>query len=648
MQRMKKHLFILSITVLFALLIKTSYAQTVYENYVDGQIYFALKNNISYKAPPANNTTINIDQLPFLNSLFSKYTITALKAPFSVLNSDILKRTFHLHFTDVSKVDSIITELENNKEIEYAEKVPLHKISGFIPDDPFYNPTDQWFLYRIDAEGAWELAGDSIIKIAVVDNAVQVTHEDLFDNVYINEKEIINNGIDDDDNGYIDDIYGWSIDAGDNDPTPPSNVFPWDHGTHVAGIVSAITNNVTGVASIGNNKNRIIGIQSTLSGSSNPFGVDDPWSGVVYAAEIGVNVINMSLGGSSFSTTIQNLINAVYDAGIVIIAAAGNDNVQTNAYPAAYANVISVAATDSSDKKAWFSNYGSWVDISAPGTEMLSTSTYGNPKYQSYEGTSQAAPLVSGLCGLMLSVSPFINPGQIESCLKSSADDIEDILNSNHKGKMGAGRINAKRAMECVRELVQVNASIVGIELQNTSYCNGYISPMIRIKNEGPRTIDSIKIKYQFDDGTIYTDTWKQTLQQGDTGLVTLFYQAAMGINKKNIKVFIDKVNGFIDIDHQFDTLLADFCNIEENFSDEIKVYSSILDNRVFISFDLKTEASYIIEIFDELGNIIWETKGEKSFGGTLQVNLDDYAAHAMYFVRVQSGEMIGVRKFIL
>ncbi|MES1219845.1 MAG: S8 family serine peptidase, partial [Bacteroidota bacterium] len=280
----------------------------------------------------------------------------------------------------------------------------------------------------------------SNVVIAIVDDAVSRNHSDLSPNLWVNPGEIAGNGIDDDGNGFIDDINGYDVADNDANPNPPSLAF--DHGTHVAGIASAATNNNNGISSIGYSCKLMC-----VKASNTPSLITNGYDGIIYAANSGANVINLSWGSSSFSTTAQNIINYARSKGCIIVAAAGNDNVSTLFYPAAYTGVISVAATAPGDTKASFSNYGNWITVSAPGLNIYSTlpgDTYGN-----LSGTSMASPLVAGLVGLMRSLNPGMPAADLINCLKTTATNI-DALNPTYTGQLGTGRIDAEAAMQCV------------------------------------------------------------------------------------------------------------------------------------------------------------------------------------------------------
>jgi gliding motility-associated-like protein len=329
----------------------------------------------------------------------------------------------------------------------YIELAPIHK-SFLTPNDLHIN---QWHLKKINAEAAWDIrTGKSTVVLAIVDDAVDTKHEDLKNIIYKNPLEIPGNGIDDDGNGYKDDVFGWNANYKNGNANPPFlNAADFTHGTHCAGIASAETNNNIGIASIAYNV-RILPV--SCADTTMPGFIMAGFEGIVYAADAGAKVISLSWGGGGFSNTGQLTINYALNKGAVICAAAGNSNVNTPMYPAAYKGVISVAASDQNDKKANFSNYGSWIDISAPGVNIWSTVTGSSNKYDYMSGTSMACPLTAGLCALMLSQNSRLSASNIETCLKQTADNING-LNPGYNNLLGAGRINALNALRCVKPL---------------------------------------------------------------------------------------------------------------------------------------------------------------------------------------------------
>ena len=314
------------------------------------------------------------------------------------------------------------------------------------PNDlgPQSGTNNQWGLWRINAQDAWDITTGTGIIVAIVDDAVLTTHPDLIPNL----------------------LPGYDVADNDNDPMPNNSAM--SHGTHVAGISGAATNNGVGVASIG------FGIRILPVKSSNQSEViTDAYAGVIWAADNGADVINMSWGGSGFSNTGQNIITYAYDAGCVNVAAAGNDNTSQVFYPAGYDHVISVASTTTNDAKSSFSNYGGWVDVSAPGSAIRSTyfNSSFTPTYANLQGTSMASPMVAGLAGLVWSVNPEMSPDQIIECVISTTDDIS-AANPSFLNQLGTGRINAHEAVLCA--LATVNAPpVANISSPNLVNCPG-------------------------------------------------------------------------------------------------------------------------------------------------------------------------------
>lgn len=418
----------------------------------DGKIWIKVKadypvyREISFDGTTSENPgDLPFKTLQFIEKLSVKYQFTKLSKPFyQAKNYEPLQNLYQIDFTDYANADNILKDLTKFEGVEYAEKVPMMYTTITVPNDPYYTTTEGWGLFKINAGMAWDYSlGSSTITVAVVDNAMQLAHPDLSGAWWTNPGEIAGNGIDDDGNGYVDDVHGYDVADDDNDPNPPSTSF--DHGTHVSGIVGASTNNSTGVASIGYGVS-VIPVKSTNDAAS-PTSVTNGYDGIIYAANCGADVINMSWGGYSYSATAQNIIDYAYGLGCIIVAAAGNDDITTSHYPSSYNNVISVASTTTDDSKSSFSNYGSDIDVSAPGSYIYSTLP--NNTYGYMSGTSMASPMVAGLCGLMLSLNPGLTQSDVQTCLENSCDDI-DAQNPSYINQLGAGRINAQAAMSCV------------------------------------------------------------------------------------------------------------------------------------------------------------------------------------------------------
>lgn len=311
-----------------------------------------------------------------------------------------------------------------------------------IPNDPHFG--EQWNLSLIDMPGAWAIErGDPEVIVAVVDTGFDYTHTDLASQTWVNVDEIPDNGIDDDDNGYIDDVHGWDFSVlssgtenggagnGDNDPIDVSG-----HGTHVAGIVGAAADNDIGIAGIAWNCTLmpirgagVAGIRDNRSAAA-----------IVYAVDNGARVINMSWGGRDRSFVLRDAVDYAYARGVLMVAASGNESEGDSIFPAGYRKVMSVAATEQHKQRFYRSNFGASIDIGAPGNVILSTHI--NERYRSLSGTSMATAHVSGVAALVMSKRPSLTPEDVRQILVSTTDPITESPEL-----VGAGNLNAARAL---------------------------------------------------------------------------------------------------------------------------------------------------------------------------------------------------------
>jgi subtilisin family serine protease len=340
---------------------------------------------------------------------------------------------------DGNTLEALVDEMNLNKirtldyEIEAAYLDHIFEIQESETLDGNINDIDypsQWNLNSIKAESAWKLSKGEGVVIAVIDTGIDYRHKDLAENIWINEGEIPDNGIDDDNNGFIDDVYGWDFvkegnllcEAGedcsgrDNDPQDFHG-----HGTHVAGIIAAVQNNNFGISGIAP-KAKIMPLRAAYStGSSAILHTSDIIDAISYAINNGADVINMSFAGYSLGA-LKEILDLANDLNIVLVAAAGNLGNSEKIYPAALDSVIAVGALDQNNYKAYISNYGDWVDIAAPGVGIYSTSPYDSFKYKT--GTSMAAPQVAGVAALIISKNKLktYSSEEIRELIKSSAE----------------------------------------------------------------------------------------------------------------------------------------------------------------------------------------------------------------------------------
>ncbi len=368
---------------------------------------------------------------------------------YSISNS--LERIAYVEIEPSDNLPYLVKKIESLDFIQYAELEPISKLND-IPNDPMIGM--QYYLQKIHAIEAWEfLDSTKTITVGIVDTGIDYTHEDIKDNIYNNLGEMgldsnnadkSTNGIDDDANGYIDDWRGWdfsassdTIDGEDNDPMP-GNL----HGTHVGGTIGAIINNSIGISPVAKYV-KLMPVKAAADDSESKT-MSNSYQALLYAALKGAKVINCSWGSTSKSATEEEMVKTAQAAGAIIVAAAGNDQSYVEQYPASYPDVFSVAATDSSDRKAYFSNYHSTIDIAAPGVDIWATIPENGYRY--LDGTSMATPIVAAVTAMTINKFPDYTPIQIQEHIKACSDNI-DSLDYAYAGKIGKGRINAYKAL---------------------------------------------------------------------------------------------------------------------------------------------------------------------------------------------------------
>ncbi len=363
--------------------------------------------------------------------------------------------------------------------------------------------TDPNYIYQlhhaqINSPGAWDIStGSSSVVIAVVDSGVDLDHPDLAANIWSNTDEIPGNGVDDDGNGYIDDYRGWDVYNDNNDPNPEPDGYDNNgdgtkddqvcHGTLVAGLAAAVGDNGFGTAGLCWHS-RIMPIQ--IFPDDGTTTVSAVVEGIDYAVDNNADVINLSIG-SSFIDSFSPPINRAYAAGICVVSAAGNETREITASSSTWRSpvcndgpnpltdnyVLGVGAVDQYDVRTWFTNYdtsgANFVDVSAPGQEVYGPAYYDptydfNSYFYTNSGTSFSAPIVSGLCGLVLSVHPEYSPAQVYQAIRETTDNIDDA-NPGYAGTLGTGRINAGRALG--QELPP--AAVTDFEANDTAGDNG-------------------------------------------------------------------------------------------------------------------------------------------------------------------------------
>ena len=351
----------------------------------------------------------------------------------------------------------------DDPRIAFIEPNYTFTVADTVPDDERFE--NMWALDNtgqtgglidadIDAPEAWDLqTGNTDVVIGVIDSGIDYTHPDLAENIWTNPGEIAGNGIDDDDNGYIDDIHGWDFSSGDADPMDGHG-----HGTHVAGTIAAAGNNEIGVAGVNWNAKLMPLRFLNDAGSGSIY---QALRALEYATMMGAQITNNSWIGENYSSSTQIAIDQANAAGSIYVVCAGNDrNDNDNApvYPASYLgdNVITVAATTHADNLSSFSNFGEEsVDLGAPGSSILSTKPGGG--YTTKSGTSMATPHVAGVASLLLSKRPDLAPVEVRQAILQGTDSVESLSGKTVSG----GRLNAYGAL---MEVAPANGQFVDVQ----------------------------------------------------------------------------------------------------------------------------------------------------------------------------------------
>ncbi len=446
--------------ILFSLLFMISAVLIAQPRYSSHELIVRFKNQISLESSKTG--------IGKFDELLDKYIVEDARP---IIQTDALN-IYHFTFEKELDFNAIQEGLKGSSEIIYTQPNYLNEMLSITPNDEYYYK--QWGLPAIKANNAWEVEkGNEQIIIAIIDSGIEYDHPDLEQNIWINHNEIPDNLIDDDHNGYVDDWMGWDftetsiVDAmgdfreRDNDPLDDLG-----HGTHIAGIIAAQTNNHTGVSGttwFTKCMNLRAGFRTTLGGYLED---DDVSAAIVYAAQNGAQIISISWGDAIMAPIIKDACDYAYDLGVTIIASAGNEGGVGLLYPAALENVLSVTAVDEDLKICSFSSYGEGIDLSGPGLSIFST--YLDGDYKEESGTSMAAPFVAGCAGLLLAQNPLLLNDEVYNLLRLSCDDLGS---DGYDYVYGYGIINAEKLMQNANLEQQPQSTI-----SYPSYNSGHVS----------------------------------------------------------------------------------------------------------------------------------------------------------------------------
>ena len=331
---------------------------------------------------------------------------------------------------------------------------------AIVPNDPYFG--EQWYLDQIHATEAWDITtGSPNVVVAVIDTGVDIYHEDLEENIWTNPGEIIGNGKDDDDNGFVDDLHGWNFVAGTNDVRPWGDATDDDaliHGTLVASIIAGKGNNGIGIAGVAWDSKimPLVAIANDGTGSTT-----DVANAIRYAVDNGADIVNLSIEGDTEDPDLSEAIGYARSHGVLTVTVAGNGEEYgrnldaTPVHPACSGpngmlGSLTVTASDERDEKASFANYGSCVDVMAPGMDIFAARPVerGGLSYEGeFNGTSVAAPIVTGVAALLKSIHPTWGASELRDRVMSSATAVDAMRVASLSGGVGSGRVDAAAAV---------------------------------------------------------------------------------------------------------------------------------------------------------------------------------------------------------
>ena len=661
--------------------------------YVPNQIVVKLSSDIL--KPSLNDQVGYITTgCPDLDDLNQKYGVKKFVREFpdtsplqpAEVNTD-LRRYYIIEFNSDINAQQIVRAFNNSECVEKAELIGIHPIYESIPNDPRFL-TDQWNFYDaedndVDATDAWDYeTGDATVVLGLLDSGLQYNSSDLGGaspytqgNVWINWVEYNGTpGVDDDGNGYVDDWIGWDFvnniynawpgedaDTPDNEPTDFNG-----HGTHVGGIMGAITNNGTMVAGLAGGWNdgspgpangvKIMALRIGWSGEymGQEVGyvrMDFAAQALYYATNHGATAVNCSWGSSN-TGGLGAAVDYAIANGVLVVAAAGNDGDSYPDYLGTRTDVINVCATNSSDVKPYWSNYGTWVDVTAPGVDIISTYSYHyNPNYVAWiSGTSQAAPHVTGEAGLLKSYADTLTRDQIDALIRTYVDDIDD-LNPGYEGLLGSGRINVFKAVDGV---VAPSVTVIQPNGGEVLYI-GQVYPIIW-EAEDNVGIVLTDIDYSVDGGSNWMDIveldgnpgtydWTVTGPPSSTCRMRVTCYDAVGLSgtdmsdedfcppyKLQVRNFT--ISGPSGLPGRF--------ALHRNYPNPFNPTTSI-------SFSLPQDAEVKLEVFNIAGQVVTTLVDGPLAAGehTIEWKADNYAT-GIYLYRLQADDFVDTKKMLL
>ena len=428
---MKRRLLLATSVLLLALWLlpqpRTTFALAGRPDITDERIYDTLLLGVQPGVTDQELADILTPQGLIVTRRWPRFNLIEVRPAASVTASGV---------TEVAQTEAAYATLAASPLFRYVDYDGAVTIAD-APNDPRYS--EQWAFGAISTLAGWDITrGSSSTVVAVIDTGVDLAHEDIpLAHLWANPDELDGEtGVDDDGNGYVDDIRGWDWTTSDSSPQDENG-----HGTHVSGVVVAATDNGIGVAGQGGNV-KVAALR--VLGANGSGTISDLVAGLDYAIDQGFRIVNLSLTVRFDSPALADAVETAADAGVIVVTAAGNQD-SVVLWPAAYDAALAVGATASDGSKASFSNFGPELDLAAPGDSILST--YLDNTYRVLSGTSMATPHVSALAALIWSLRPDLTRAQVIDIMTSTADDLNAADYPGQDDYLGAGEINEAAAL---------------------------------------------------------------------------------------------------------------------------------------------------------------------------------------------------------
>ncbi|MCP4520582.1 MAG: S8 family serine peptidase [Cytophagales bacterium] len=511
------------------------------------------------------------------------------------------KETILISFDEEQNIEQLIAELKASGLFDIVEPNFIGHGESTIPNDPIFSSRQYYHVNNgsfndvnghpakvgadMDTDLAWDITtGSDQVVLGVFDSGLRLDHKEFEGRLWVNKGEIPGNGIDDDNNGYVDDINGWDFVNNDNDPTDDHA-----HGTNVTGIAASTGNNGFGMAGMDWNC-KIMTLKVLDADNSGRY--SDWIESLYYAADNGLHIGNMSLSGSSFSQSFQDAVDYAYNAGALIVVAMGNNDYANVRYPAGFENSMAIGATNPDDLRvtkatsSWGSNYGSHIDCVAPGNRVYSTRYNSATSFTWWMGgTSQATPQVAGLACLMKGLDLSLTPDEIRNLINSTAEDqvgdpTEDI--EGFDNYYGHGRINAYNALLELLPKDNYNLALNSIDFTN-ELCGLQGSPKVRVTNKGIEDLTEIKLDILLDDIYLSSKTFPVNLSSNTSEVLDLGV-INFSEGEVELKVTVNTLNSNEDEDPSDDELIQSI-NVIDRTPYEFFIDLESMNNALTFSF---------------------------------------------------------------